>query len=166
MPSVARRAASHVPTCPDGAKAPARSLSRKVNSGMKCPRHLAALSLLVVVACLAPLAHAFERVRAGEWSAMTMVGGRTLQNSQCLSQRDAEALNGDAQAVRVYLEKVVAPTLCKIMEVRAEGDRIVYTAACGSSAPNVVTTTYHGTSFEASASAGTRTEAKWVGPCR
>jgi hypothetical protein len=142
------------------------SLSAKGKSSMKRHRRLPALSLLVVVACLAPPAHAFDRTRAGQWHGTTTAGGRTFQTSSCLTQRDADALNGDAKAVRTYLETIIPPTLCKLTNVKAEGNQIVYTAACGSTAPNVVTTSYHGNSFESTDSVGSKTEAKWVGPCK
>jgi hypothetical protein len=133
---------------------------------MKRYRRLPALSLLVVVACLMPPAHAFDRVRAGQWTGTTTAAGQTFQTSSCLSQHDADALNGDAKAVRAYLETIIPQNLCKITDVKAEGDRIIYTASCSSSAPNVVTTSYHGSRFESTASAGSKTEAKWVGPCK
>jgi hypothetical protein len=129
-------------------------------------RRLRSLPLLIVIVCLAPPAQAFDRVRAGQWNGTTTAGGRTFQTSSCLSQHDADAMNGDAKAVKAYLETIIPPTLCKLTNVKAEGNQIVYTAACGSAAPNVVTTSYHDNSFESTDTVGSKTEAKWVGPCK
>jgi hypothetical protein len=132
---------------------------------MKITQHLAALSMLVC-ACAALPAHASDRMRAGQWVGTTIAGGRTYPTSSCISQSDADAINGDAKAVQTYLEKIIPSTICKISDIKAQGNQIVYTASCGSVAPKVVTTTYHGDSSEGSDSAGSKTEAKLVGPCK
>jgi hypothetical protein len=75
-------------------------------------------------------------------------------------------MNGDAKAVRAYLETIIPPTICKITDVKAEGNQISYTASCGSSASKVVTTSYHASSSEGTDSTGSKTEAKLVGPCK
>jgi hypothetical protein len=132
---------------------------------MQRHRGLRALLIFVVV-CLTSAAYAADRVRAGQWSGTTSAGGKTFQTASCLSQHDADLLNGDAQAVRTYLETIIPPTICKITDVKAQGSVIVYTAACASSAPNTVTTAYHGSSSEGTGSTGSKTAAQWVGPCK
>lgn len=132
---------------------------------MKLNCRFAALSLFAV-ACLAPPGYAADRMRVGQWTGTTIAGGRTFPSSSCISQSDADAMNGDARSVRAYLETIIPPAICKITDVKAEGNQIIYTASCGSNAPRVVTTSYHGSSSEGTDSAGSKTEAKWLGPCK
>jgi hypothetical protein len=132
---------------------------------MKTNRYLTLLSMLVV-ACLALPANAADRMRAGQWVGTTIAGGRTFPNSSCISQSDADAMNGDAKAVRAYLEKIIPPTICKITDVKADGSQVIYTASCGGRPPRVITTSYHGDSSEGTDSTGSKTEAKLVGACK
>jgi hypothetical protein len=132
---------------------------------MKLNRRLAALSLFVI-ACLAPAGYAADRMRAGQWVGTTIVGSKTFPTSSCISQSEADAMNGDAKAVRAYLETIIPPAICKITDVKAEGNQIIYTASCGSTASKVVTTSYHESSSEGTDSTGSKTEAKLVGPCK
>ncbi len=74
-------------------------------------------------------------------------------------------MNGDAKSVQTYLQKVIPPEICKITDVKVDRNQVVYTVACGSAPPKVVTTSYHGDSSEGTDSVGSKTEAKLVGPC-
>lgn len=132
---------------------------------MKTNSYLAVLPMLVVT-CLALPANAADRMRAGQWVGTTIVGGRTFPTSSCISQSDADGMNGDAKSVRAYLEKVIPPEICKVTDVKVEGGQVVYTAACGGRPPKVVTTSYHGDSSEGTDSTGSKTVAKLVGACK
>jgi len=126
-----------------------------------------ALLLACVFACLALPAEAADRMRAGQWDGTTtMTGGRTRPSSSCMTQSDVDALNGDVKSVRAYLEKVIPPAICKLTDIKLNGSQIIYTAVCSGSAPNTVTTNYHGDRFEGTSTSGTNTEAKFVGPCK
>ena len=128
--------------------------------------HHQALLLTCVFACLTLPAEGADRVRAGQWTGVTTMPGRTIPNSTCLSQSDADAMNGDAKSVQAYLEKIIPPGICKLTDVKVNGGQVVYTSVCAGGAPNVVTTTYHGDRSEASTTNGVKTEAKWVGACK
>lgn len=132
---------------------------------MKIDLHLPSLSLLVV-ACLALPAHAADRMRAGQWVGTTIAGGRTFATSSCMSQGDADAMNGDAKSVQAYLEKTIPPAICKVTDVKVDGSQVTYTASCGALAPKVVTTSYHGDSSQGTDSTGAKTEAKLAGACK
>jgi len=132
---------------------------------MKTNRRLAVLSMLVFT-CLVLPAQAADRVRAGQWVGTTIVGGKTFPTSSCVSRSDADAINGDAKAVKAYLEATIPPEICKITDVRADGAQIVYTASCRGVAPKTVTTSYHGDRSEGTDSTGGKTEAKLVGACK
>jgi hypothetical protein len=121
---------------------------------------------LLVGACIALPVHAFERVQAGQWTGKTLSGGKTFPTSSCISPHDAQLLNGDAKSVRAYLETIIPASICKISDVKAEGNQIIYTASCGSNAATVVTTSYYGSRSEGFDSTGGKSEAKWVGPCK
>ena len=121
---------------------------------------------MLVLACAATPVSAADRMRAGQWDGTTLAGGRTFQTSNCISQGDADAMNGDAKAVQEFLEKSIPPSICQITDLKAQGSVVVYTASCGDHAPKVLTTTYHGDSFEGSDNTGTKTEGKLVGPCK
>ena len=132
---------------------------------MKTRQRLNVISLLVIAGLASP-ALAADRMRAGQWTGTTVIGPKTYPTSSCISQADADAINGDAKAVQGYLQSIIPPEICKIIDVKAEGPKIVYTATCGNVPAKVVTTTYHGNSSEGSDSTGGTTTAKLVGPCK
>jgi hypothetical protein len=111
-------------------------------------------------------AEAADRMRAGQWTGTTTIPGRTIPNSSCISQSDADAMNGDAKSVQAYLQTIIPPTICKLSDVKVNGGQVVYTSVCAGGAPNVVTTNYHGDRSEGSSTGGAKTEAKWVGACK
>jgi hypothetical protein len=121
---------------------------------------------MFVLAVVAPSSYGAERMRAGQWNATTIAGDRTFSSSSCLSQRDVDAINGDANTIRPYLETIIPPNICKITDVKVVGNQILYTASCSGAAPRVVTTSYHGDSSESTDSIGTKTIAKLVGSCK
>jgi hypothetical protein len=126
-----------------------------------------ALFLTCVFACLAVPAEAADRIRAGQWvGSTTMTGGRTRPSSSCMTQSDADAMNGDVKSVRAYLEKTIPPSICKLSDIKLNGGQVVYTSVCNGGAPNVVTTNYRGDSFEGTSTGGVKTEAKLVGACK
>jgi hypothetical protein len=138
---------------------------RNVSCLMKT-NHCKALLLACVFACLAVPAEAADRIRAGQWvGTTTMTGGRTRPSSSCMTQSDADALNGDAKSVQAYLEKAIPASICKVSDVKVNGGQVIYTSVCGG-AKNVITTNYHGDSFEGTTTDGTKTEAKLVGACK
>jgi hypothetical protein len=132
---------------------------------MKTHQWLAALSMLVVV-CIALPASAANRVRAGQWVGTTIAGGKTYATSSCISQSDADAINGDAKAVGGYLQKIIPEAICKISDIKAQDSQIIYTATCAGTAAKIVTTSYHGASSEGTDSTGSTMQAKLVGPCK
>ncbi len=132
---------------------------------MKTHSCLAPMAVFAL-ACLALPAGAADRIHAGQWEGTWTGGGRTRTNSNCMSQADADAMNGDAKAIRAYLEKAIPPSICKLSNIQLNGGQVVYTATCGANAPNVVTTTYHGDSFESTDSQGATSQAKRVGACK
>jgi hypothetical protein len=132
---------------------------------MTTTHHAIVLSMLALIG-LAPPAPAADRIRPGQWVGTTTVGGKTYPTSSCVSKSDADAMNGDAKAVKAYLETIIPPEICKITSVKADGNQVVYTAACGAAAAKTVTTSYHGDHSEGTDSTGGKTEAKLVGACK
>jgi hypothetical protein len=118
------------------------------------------------VACLAVAAEAANRVRAGQWEMTVMVAGREVSRSTCLSQADADAINGDARSIKEYAERVSSPAGCKVTDVTINGNQIIVTSVCAAGKQNVGTTTYHGDSFETVNTNGAKSQSKWVGPCK
>ncbi len=123
------------------------------------------LSLLVVT-CLGLPASAADRMRAGQWVGTTIVGSRTFPTTNCLTQSDADAINGDAKSIRAYLEKIIPSEICKISDVKVDGSQVVYTATCSAHPPKIVTTSYHGDSSQGTDSTGSKIDAKLSGPCK
>lgn len=115
---------------------------------------------------LALPAGAADRVRPGQWVGTTIVSGRTFPTSSCISQGDADAMNGDAKSVQGYLEKTIPPEICKISGVKVDGNKIIYSAACGAQPAKVITTLYHGASSEGTDSTGSKTDGKLIGACK
>jgi len=132
---------------------------------MKITRGTVAVSIFLITG-LSITARAADRMHPGQWVGTTIVGGKTFPTSSCISQKDADAMNGDAKAVTAYLQTIIPPEICAITNVKADGNEVIYTAACMKSAAKVVTTSYHGTSSEGTDSTGAKTTSKLVGPCK
>ena len=130
---------------------------------MTIPKVLLATCLLAAPAIPA---HGADRVRAGQWEVTLNVAGRSMVRPTCLTQADADAINGDAKSVRQYAERVSAQVGCKVNDVKINGNQVTVTSACASGKENVGTTTYHGDSYEAVNTNGTQSRAKWVGACK
>jgi hypothetical protein len=124
------------------------------------------LAFAVLVLSAGLYAQTAERMRPGQWSTSTIVGGKTYAASQCISKPDADEMNGDVKKVEAYLRKIIPPEACQITDVKVNGAQVIYTASCGGQAPKVVTTSYHGDSFEGTDSAGGKTTGKLMGACK
>ena len=124
-----------------------------------------ALLLTCVFAFVALPVEAAERVRPGQWVGEWTGGGRTRPTSNCISQGDADAMNGDAKSVQGYLEKIIPPEICKVTNVKVSAGQIAYTSICAGK-ENAITTTYHGDSFESTDSTGAKSHAKLTGACK
>jgi hypothetical protein len=122
--------------------------------------------LMLAFVCLAPPAEAADRMRAGQWAGTTTIPGKTFASSNCITQADADAMNGDVKTVQAYLETIIPPTICKLSDIKVDGGQVIYTSKCGGGAANVTTTAYHGDSFVSSDSKGTKSEAKLMGACK
>ena len=138
--------------------------SRQRELPMKTNRRAAALSACVL-ACVAFPAGAADRVHAGQWVGSWTDGTRTRATSSCMSQADADAMNGDAKSIQAYLEKTIPPSICKLSDIKVDGGKVSYTSACAGGAPKLNTTLYHGDSFESFDSKGAKSAAKRVGAC-
>ena len=124
-------------------------------------------TLLVLCGIFSALpAQAGDRMRPGLWVGTTVAGGRTYPSSSCVSQADANAMNGDAKSVKGYLEKIIPVESCTVTGVKVDGNQVTYAATCGGQPARVVTTVYRGTSFEGTDSSGSKTEAKLAGACK
>jgi hypothetical protein len=118
------------------------------------------------VAWLVVAAEAANRVRAGQWDLTVMVAGREVSRSTCLSQADADAINGDARSIKAYAERVSTPAGCKVTDVKINGNQVVVTSVCAAGKQNVGTTTYHEDRFETVNTNGAKSQSKWVGACK
>ena len=130
---------------------------------MKAPQ---ALLLICTLACFGLPAQAADRVRAGQWDTTLNLNGRMMTRSACITQSDADAINGDARSIRAYVEKVSAPDACKVTDVKVNGNQVIVTTVCAAGKENVGTTTYHGDSSETVNTNGAKAQAKWVGACK
>ena len=135
---------------------------------MNTNRCLTSLSVLVFIG-IGLSAQAADRMRAGQWVGTTVVDGKTFPTSSCISQSDAAGINGDAKAVKAYLETIIPPEICTITDVKAEGNQVIYTASCSAGTKKTVktvTTSYFGDRSEGTDSTGSKIEAKLVGACK
>ena len=131
---------------------------------MKTHCRVAALSACML-ACIALPAIAADRVHAGQWVGSWTDGKTTRPTSSCMSQSDADAMNGDAKSIRAYLEKTIPPSICQLTDIKVDGSKVSYTATCGAAGASSNTTTYHGDSSESIDSKGAKSQAKRVGAC-
>ena len=116
--------------------------------------------------CLALPADAADRMRTGQWVGTTTFNNRTINTSNCVTPSDAGAMNGDAKSIQTNLEKSIPPEICKLTDIKVNGGQVIYTSTCKVGAPTVVTTNYHGDSFESTSSSGTKSAGKLVGACK
>jgi Protein of unknown function (DUF3617) len=128
--------------------------------------HRKALLMTCLFACVALPANAADRMRPGQWVGEWTGGGRTRATSTCVTQADADAMNGDAKSVQAYLDKTIPPSICKATNLKVSASQIAYTAVCTGGKDNATITTYHGDRFESTDSHGAKSDAKWVGPCK
>lgn len=131
---------------------------------MKAIRNIVLLSI-GAMACGAQPSEAADRMRAGLWEGTWTGAGVTRATSNCMAQGDVDAINGDAASVKAYLEKIIPPSICKLTDIHIDGSRIIYTSVC-SGKQNVITTNYHGESFESVDTGGAKSSAKRVGACK
>jgi hypothetical protein len=124
------------------------------------------LLLSTLVTFLVLPAWAADRVRAGEWETTVNLGGRSMTKSICLTQVDADAINGDAKSMRAFVEKINEGTNCKVDDIKANGNQVTVTSTCGDGKQRVGTTTYHGDSYETVTSNGMKAQSKRLGPCK
>src|SRR5665213_2867448 len=114
---------------------------------MKTNRYMTLLAMFAF-AFLALPANAADRMRAVQWVGTTTTAGRTFNTSNCITQSDADAMNGDVKSIRAYLETVIPLAICKLTDITVNGGQVSYASACRVGAATVVTTAYHGDSFE------------------
>ncbi|HUL65379.1 MAG TPA: DUF3617 family protein [Burkholderiaceae bacterium] len=124
------------------------------------------LFLAAIVSFVVLPASAADRVRAGEWETTLILAGRSVTKSVCITQADADALNGDAKSMRAYVDKVNVGTNCKVDDIKINGNQVTVTSTCGDGKQRVGTTTYHGDSSESVTSNGLKSQSKWIGPCK
>lgn len=124
-----------------------------------------AWSCLILTFALTGHALAADRVHAGLWQTIVSVGGMSATRSRCVSQAEADALNGDATAIRAWLDRFNAATGCKIRDLQVQDSQIVVTSVCSSGNENVGTTTYHGDTLETINTNGANAVARRIGPC-
>jgi len=131
------------------------SIDRKIRLVLSC-----------TVALLALPASAADRVHAGEWETTLILGARTVTKSICITQADADALNGDAKSIRTFVDKVNQGTNCKVDDIKVDGNQVIVTSTCGDGKQRVGTTTYHGDTSESVTSNGLKSQSKRLGPCK
>ena len=95
-----------------------------------------ALLVPCLTICVAFPAWAADRVRAGQWETTLTVTGQAITRSVCLSQSDADAINGDAHTLKAYVEKVNAPAGCEVTDVTITGNQVKVTSVCASGKPS------------------------------
>ncbi len=114
---------------------------------MKTNRYAALISACMI-SILAFQANATDRVHAGQWKSTTTMLGHSSTSSTCMSQSDADALNGDEKSIRAVSEKGFAIAHCKVTGVKVNGNHVIVTAACDGT-PVVSTSDYQGDSYVA-----------------
>jgi hypothetical protein len=124
------------------------------------------LLCLCLLAVAAPPAAAANRVQPGQWESTMNIAGQAVTKSICMTQADADAINGDVQSIRAYAEKLGASVGCKVTDVKADGNRVTVKSVCASGRENIGMTTYRGDSFETVNNNGVRSQSKRVGACK
>lgn len=126
-------------------------------------KHMSRACLIVGLALALPV-QAADRVHPGLWEVSMELNGRTLTRPMCLTQADADAINGDAKSIKAYAEPRNAKAGCKITDIQVDGQRVTVKSVCANGRENVGTTTYHGDRYE-STNSGVESRGRWVGKC-
>ncbi|MEO8217397.1 MAG: DUF3617 family protein [Acidobacteriota bacterium] len=123
----------------------------------------AAASLMLMAGGL----HAADRVQAGMWETTTIRStGSTTRINGCLTAEDAAFINGDEEGLRKHVTESTARNTkgrCAVKDVKVKDNQVTVTTACGK-IENVVTSTYHGDTYEVSAGAVTM-KGRRLGAC-
>ncbi len=118
------------------------------------------------MSCLAEPAASADRVHAGLWEQSVTVAGKMMTRPHCISQAEAQAINGDAKSIQGYLDQLSAPSGCKVTDVKIDGNQVTVKSVCADGKENTGTTTYHGDRYETVNTNGTTSQGKWVGACK
>ena len=95
----------------------------------------------------APMLHAADRVNAGEWETTMTANGQSHTSKSCKTEAQAKEANRNAQEMREAAAKD-RKTGCSLDDIRAEGNLVSYTLACGDSVTQVKATYHDGNSWE------------------
>jgi hypothetical protein len=133
-------------------------------------RFFCSIAVAGAASCVAASADAAERIRPGTWEQTISIAGKSVTQSRCVSQSEADALNGDARSIRAYLENLAkqagAPSICPVTDVKIDGNRVTVTKHCPDGREPVGTTTYHGDRYETVNNFGMNSQGRLIGPCK
>lgn len=127
--------------------------------------HHAVTLLVFLLSGLSLPAQGADRMRPGQWDTTIIVNGKPQTFSACLTQIEADAMNGDVASVRAIVERDIGPSGCKVLKVTATGDVVEVKSSCNGK-ETVGSTIYRGDSAESTNANGVKTVSKRVGPCK
>ncbi|GAU80328.1 hypothetical protein BIWAKO_00214 [Bosea sp. BIWAKO-01] len=98
-------------------------------------------------------AQAADRFEPGLWRSSALIDGKTERRTgpRCVTDKEAQTMNGSAASIRGALEASPDWKACSIRDVRADGDSVAFSAVCA----DAVTTSQ--TRYQPSSYSGTIT---------
>jgi Protein of unknown function (DUF3617) len=110
---------------------------------------LATLGVVAIVAQVLQSGRGGERLKPGQWSVATAVGGSAFgePTSRCISAEDALAANGEVDDIAEAARQEGAAQSCSVREVHIAGPTITIEMLC-QGLPARSTMTYGGTRYE------------------
>ncbi|MDH7794023.1 MULTISPECIES: DUF3617 family protein [unclassified Beijerinckia] len=102
---------------------------------------------LLVLGC--KVGWAADRFEPGLWRSTAVINGKTTRQTgpRCISQQEADAMNGPAASVRKGLETSSDWKGCQIHDVLVDGNQVDFSATCADASTTTSRTTYQGSSY-------------------
>jgi hypothetical protein len=108
-------------------------------------------TLLASIGCLlflsSPALRAADRMAVGQWDFDMTTDGVTHTIKHCVTQDEADGVNGSVSSAREHSAKSAVHAHCSLTSFDILGDKVSYALTCG---PRTIESlsTYHGEAFE------------------
>src|SRR5450631_75703 len=123
-----------------------------------------AVVLTMMLALSTTFARAADRVHPGLWEITIGDGALGKVTRSCVTAAHAVVANLDDKAFQEHLAKPSGENGCVVKDVKVSGNQVTIDAVCDGQ-QNVISTTYHGESYDQVNSNGMKVRAKRIGAC-
>jgi Protein of unknown function (DUF3617) len=118
----------------------------------------------MMLALSVTLAQAADRVHPGLWEITIGDGAPGMVTRSCITAAHAGVANLDDKAFQEHLARAAKEDGCTVKDVKVSGNQVTIDSVCDGQ-QNVISTTYHGESYDQVNSNGMKVRAKRIGAC-